>query len=77
MRSGELVERGTHVELLERGGFYASLFKSQLRRQRPRVRRVLAVGRRPTRAVVSVTSVTAQRTREPDRLVSSWSRNGR
>jgi ATP-binding cassette subfamily B protein len=29
MRSGDIVERGTHEELLARGGFYADLYNSQ------------------------------------------------
>ena len=29
MDSGHIVERGTHAELLEKGGFYANLYNSQ------------------------------------------------
>ena len=29
MRDGEIIERGTHEELLERHGFYASLYEAQ------------------------------------------------
>ena len=29
MRDGHIVEQGTHGELLERNGFYASLYQSQ------------------------------------------------
>ncbi|MBR5372325.1 MAG: ABC transporter ATP-binding protein, partial [Oscillospiraceae bacterium] len=29
MRDGSIIEQGTHAELLERGGFYAELFRSQ------------------------------------------------
>jgi ATP-binding cassette subfamily B multidrug efflux pump len=29
MRDGDIVEQGNHEELLEAGGFYASLYKSQ------------------------------------------------
>jgi ATP-binding cassette subfamily B protein len=29
MRSGRIAEKGTHEELLEKGGFYAKLYKSQ------------------------------------------------
>jgi ATP-binding cassette subfamily B protein len=29
--AGRLVERGTHAELLERGGLYASLYETQFR----------------------------------------------
>ena len=30
LRDGTIVERGTHVELLERGGYYADLYQKQL-----------------------------------------------
>ena len=29
MRDGDIVEQGTHTELLEQGGFYASLYNAQ------------------------------------------------
>ena len=29
MRDGEIIERGTHDELLAAGGFYAELYRSQ------------------------------------------------
>jgi ATP-binding cassette subfamily B protein len=29
MRSGQIVEQGTHSELMRAGGFYASLYNSQ------------------------------------------------
>ena len=29
MRDGDVVEKGRHAELLERGGFYAELYNSQ------------------------------------------------
>ena len=29
MRNGDIVEQGTHLGLLERGGFYAELYNSQ------------------------------------------------
>ena len=29
MKDGDIVEQGTHQELLERNGFYASLYNSQ------------------------------------------------
>ena len=29
MRDGNVVEQGTHTELIERGGFYAELYNSQ------------------------------------------------
>ena len=30
LREGRIVERGTHGELLERGGYYADLYQKQL-----------------------------------------------
>ena len=33
MRDGDIVEQGTHQELLEKGGFYANLYNSQFERQ--------------------------------------------
>src|SRR6266404_5338940 len=30
LRDGRIVERGTHAELLERGGYYADLYQKQL-----------------------------------------------
>ena len=32
MKDGDIVEQGTHEELLERGGFYANLYNSQFER---------------------------------------------
>ena len=29
MREGDVVEKGTHAELLARGGYYAELYNSQ------------------------------------------------
>lgn len=29
MNEGDIIEQGTHEELLEKGGFYASLYNSQ------------------------------------------------
>ena len=29
MREGDIVEKGTHAELLARGGYYAELYNSQ------------------------------------------------
>jgi ATP-binding cassette subfamily B protein len=29
MRDGDIVESGSHAELLEKGGFYAELYNSQ------------------------------------------------
>ena len=29
MKDGNIIERGTHDELLDRGGFYAKLYESQ------------------------------------------------
>ena len=29
MKDGDIIEQGTHNELLERGGFYAELYNSQ------------------------------------------------
>ncbi len=29
MRDGNIVEQGTHAQLLEKGGFYADLYNSQ------------------------------------------------
>ena len=29
MRDGDIVEKGTHAELLARGGYYAELYNSQ------------------------------------------------
>ena len=29
MKAGNIIERGTHDELLARGGFYANLYESQ------------------------------------------------
>jgi ATP-binding cassette subfamily B protein len=33
MDGGELVEQGTHAELLARGGLYADLYNTQFRRE--------------------------------------------
>jgi ATP-binding cassette subfamily B protein len=33
MEGGRLVERGTHHELLDRGGLYANLYNTQFRRE--------------------------------------------
>ena len=30
LREGRIVERGTHAELLSRGGYYADLYQKQL-----------------------------------------------
>ncbi len=30
MRGGQIVEMGSHQELLERGGYYSTLFKSKI-----------------------------------------------
>jgi ATP-binding cassette subfamily B protein len=32
MRDGDIVESGSHGELLEKGGFYAELYNSQFER---------------------------------------------
>ena len=29
MRDGNIVEQGTHAELMEKGGFYSTLYNSQ------------------------------------------------
>ncbi|MDQ3929879.1 MAG: hypothetical protein M3328_12140, partial [Chloroflexota bacterium] len=73
LKGGKLVERGTHAELLARGGFYASIFNRQLKKQRPRLHRVPASARRTRRALVRVV---AERHGGADRLVASWSGNG-
>jgi len=36
MEQGRIVERGTHAELLDRGGSYAALWKMQLEKDRER-----------------------------------------
>jgi ABC-type multidrug transport system fused ATPase/permease subunit len=33
MDRGQIVERGTHAELLEKGGLYARLYETQFRRK--------------------------------------------
>jgi ABC-type multidrug transport system fused ATPase/permease subunit len=44
MHSGQLVEQGTHVELLARGGLYRALYELQL--LRPPEERDSAAGQR-------------------------------
>ncbi|MEO6456874.1 MAG: ABC transporter ATP-binding protein, partial [Chloroflexia bacterium] len=44
MKEGRLIERGTHAEMLGRGGFYSRLFRRHLRRQRSVVRQIPANG---------------------------------
>ena len=33
MKEGDIIEQGTHEELLEKGGFYADLYNSQFEQE--------------------------------------------
>lgn len=41
---GEIVERGTHAELLEKNGLYADIYRLQLADQEQRRRELMATG---------------------------------